>query len=77
MDLVPKVSIKSLSIGDMLTGQDGNKYVVCKTNNNVLYWEPVEETETTRTACKPVQKTVKKRYNNELGFDDKDNFEWF
>ena len=42
MDLVPKTSIKSLSIGDMLTGQDGNKYVVCK-KANVLYWKPEEE----------------------------------
>ena len=41
MDLVPKASIKSLCIGDVLSGQDGNKYVVCK-NANVLYWEPYE-----------------------------------
>ena len=69
MDLVPKTPIKSLSIGDMLTGQDGNKYVVCKTNNNVLYWEPVEEiitkvTTVVPTTPKPVQKIkeVREKY---------------
>lgn len=39
MDLVPKASIKSLTLGDVLTGQDGNKYVVCK-KGDILYWEP-------------------------------------
>ena len=39
MDLVPKSSIKSLCLGDVLTGQDGNKYIVCD-EAGIMYWKP-------------------------------------
>ena len=39
MDLVPKSSIKSLCLGDVLTGQDGNKYIVCD-EGGIMYWKP-------------------------------------
>lgn len=39
MDQVPKISIKCLCLGDVLKGQDGNKYIVCE-KAKVLYWEP-------------------------------------
>jgi hypothetical protein len=39
MDLVPKFSIKSLCIGDVMTGQDGNKYIVCD-EAGIMYWKP-------------------------------------
>ena len=39
MDLVPKSSIKSFCLGDVLTGQDGNKYIVCD-EAGIMYWKP-------------------------------------
>ena len=42
MDLLPKCPITSCSLGDILTGQDGNKYIVCK-KANTMYWEPYED----------------------------------
>ena len=41
MNCVPKASIKSLTVGDILAGQDGNKYIVCK-KGKILYWEPYD-----------------------------------
>ena len=74
MDQVPKVSIKSLCVGDVLSGQDGNKYVVCK-NANVLYWEPYETPTVMQVTvnvsvpiaspCKPIKKVkeVREKYH--------------
>lgn len=42
MDLMPTCPITSCSIGDVLKGQDGKKYIVCK-KANTMYWEPYEE----------------------------------
>lgn len=76
MDLIPKVSIRSLSIGDILTGQDGNKYIVCK-EANIMYWKPhvvnttndttvmvAKQPKMTPTQPKPVKnvKEVKEKY---------------
>lgn len=39
MNTFPNVSFEALSVGDVIRGQDGNKYVVCK-KSNIFYWEP-------------------------------------
>ena len=71
MDLVPKSSIKSFCLGDVLTGQDGNKYIVCD-EAGIMYWKPhvagvtnvtnvtvqvvAPSTKTTPTPSKPIKK---------------------
>ena len=40
MNRIPLAPIDFIAVGDMLTGQDGNKYVVCD-EGGVLYWKPV------------------------------------
>ena len=42
MECIPKCPIKSLSVGDVLKGQDGKKYIVCK-KVDTMYWEPYLE----------------------------------
>jgi len=60
MDLVPKISIKSLTVGDVLTGQDGNKYMVCE-EAGILYWKPyVSSVTIPQLALKPTPKPIKK-----------------
>ena len=44
MDFVPKCPITALTVGDVLKGQDGKKYIVCK-KANTMYWEPYEESD--------------------------------
>ena len=70
MEFMPTCPIMSCSIGDVLKGQDGKKYIVCK-KANITYWEPYEETSsasssntpqptssnTTTRQVKPVKKT--------------------
>ena len=63
MDLVPKASIKCLSLGDVLTGQDGNKYIVCD-EGGIIYWKPhVTSVASVQviTPTKPI-KEVKEKY---------------
>ena len=73
MDAIPKVSFKTLTIGDVIKGQDGNKYVVSE-EANILYWKPYVENASnvdatpaptprpTPTAAPVIKKTKEKYY---------------
>ena len=59
MNRIPLADIVNIAVGDMLTGQDGNKYIVCD-EAGVTYWKPIViTTKVTKViASKPVAKTV-------------------
>ena len=59
MNRIPLADIVNIAVGDMLTGQDGNKYIVCD-EAGVTYWKPVVVTTKVIKviASKPVAKTV-------------------
>lgn len=60
MDLVPKSYIKFLCIGDVLTGQDGNKYIVCD-EAGILYWKP-HVTSVSNVVVAPTKPKKAKKY---------------
>lgn len=39
MNSIPVTPFETVATGDILTGQDGNKYVVCK-EGNISFWKP-------------------------------------
>ena len=73
MNRIPLAPIDFIAVGDLLTGQDGNKYVVCD-EGGILYWKPVATTKVTQvsvnvsapvvTPSKPIKKVkeVKEKY---------------
>ena len=52
MNRIPLAPIEFLGVGDVVSGQDGNKYVVCE-KVSILYWEPYTNT-TVTTVVTPV-----------------------
>jgi hypothetical protein len=52
MNRIPLAPIELLGVGDVVSGQDGNKYVVCE-KVSILYWEPYTNT-TVTTVVTPV-----------------------
>ena len=69
MNRIPLAPIDFIAVGDLLTGQDGNKYVVCD-EGGILYWKPVATTKVTQVPVnvsapsKPIKKVkeVKEKY---------------
>lgn len=61
MNRIPLADIVNIAVGDMLTGQDGNKYVVCD-EAGVTYWKPVITIKT--HVPKPVKKVKEVKENN-------------
>ena len=70
MNISRKISIKSLNLGDVLHGQDGNTYVVCE-KGNVLSLEPYVDNgvSTQSYLLLKLLKKLTKKYN-----DWKENF---
>ena len=56
MNRIPLADIVNIAVGDMLTGQDGNKYIVCD-EAGVTYWKPIGKVAKV-IASKLVVKTV-------------------
>ena len=57
MNRIPLAPIELLGVGDVVSGQDGNKYVVCE-KVSILYWEPYTNTAVT-TVVTPVTPSTK------------------
>lgn len=53
MNRTPLAPIEFLGVGDILSGQDGNKYVVCK-KADIPYWEPYTTNVSVVTPSKPI-----------------------
>ena len=52
MNRIPLAPIEFLGVGDVVSGQDGNKYIVCE-KVSILYWEPYTNA-TVTTVVTPV-----------------------
>lgn len=70
MNRTPLAPIEFLGVGDILSGQDGNKYVVCK-KGNILYWEPY----TVASPSKPIRKV--KEAKEKYYWKDNDKKPWY
>ena len=89
MNRIPLAPIEFLGVGDVVSGQDGNKYIVCE-KVSILYWEPYTNA-TVTTVVTPVapskptpttpSKTIKKVKEVKEKYYWKDNekkpkYEW-
>ena len=59
MNRIPLAPIEFLGVGDIVSGQDGNKYVVCE-KLSILYWEPYSTDVSAVAPSKPTPTTPSK-----------------